>query len=137
MGAIGEAIVAYVQPLLNQTDGSMEQMNKAMAIGQACWNLAIMPEDTRDQAISEMRSTLRMDDDEFEVFRSSIIVPMILRHLEMFPQMHRRAPTAPLPSSPAPPARVSKERYPGTDPYAPCPCNSGKKYKFCCKTRAR
>ncbi len=115
----------------------MEQMNKAMAIGQLCWNLALLPEDRRDQAIGEMRTSLEMDDDEFDDFRRSIIVPMIRRHHEMFPQMHGRVSTAPLPSSPSLPARASKERYPGTEPYAPCPCKSGKKYKFCCKTRGR
>ena len=30
-------------------------------------------------------------------------------------------------SSPLPP--------PPRDPYDPCPCGSGKKYKFCCKTK--
>jgi hypothetical protein len=30
------------------------------------------------------------------------------------------------PSTPPPPPR---------DPYDPCPCGSGKKYKFCCKTK--
>ncbi|MCY2967008.1 MAG: SEC-C metal-binding domain-containing protein [Planctomycetota bacterium] len=32
---------------------------------------------------------------------------------------------------------ASTEKYPGTAPYAPCPCNSGKKYKFCCKIVSR
>ncbi|WP_083842894.1 SEC-C metal-binding domain-containing protein [Schlesneria paludicola] len=29
------------------------------------------------------------------------------------------------------------ETYPGTEPYAPCPCQSGRKYKFCCNSRRR
>jgi uncharacterized protein YecA (UPF0149 family) len=66
---------------------------------------------------------------------------MIQRHQEMFPRMHRRVPHDPSPSSPAAPAHPSKaapgERYPGTDRYAPCPCNSGEKYKFCCGARRR
>jgi hypothetical protein len=137
MGAMAEAIVAYAQPLFDQTDGSLEQMNKAMAIGQLCWNLAVSPEDKRDQTLREMRPTLGMDDDEFEAFRSSIIDPMIRRHQEMFPQMHGHDSTARVQTGPSLPARAKKERYPGTDPYAPCPCNSGKKYKFCCKTTGR
>ena len=56
MGAIAEAIVAYAQPLLDQTDGSVEQLNKAMTISQLCWNLALQPEDGRDQMLSEMRA---------------------------------------------------------------------------------
>ena len=40
MGAIAEAIAAYAQPLFDQTDGSIDKMNRAMAVAQMCWNLA-------------------------------------------------------------------------------------------------
>ena len=46
MGAIAEGFVAYAQPLLDQTDGSEEQLNKAFAISQLCYNLALLPEDS-------------------------------------------------------------------------------------------
>ena len=51
MGAIAEAFVAYAQPLLDQTDGSHEELNKAFAMSQLCYNLALLPEDRRDEAI--------------------------------------------------------------------------------------
>jgi hypothetical protein len=140
MGAIAEAIVAYAQPLLDQTDGSLEQMNKAMSISQVCWNLALLPEDGRDKLLSELRPTLHMDEDQFIDFRRSIIDPMIRRHHEMFPLLHQRRSTAASPSGPSPgaPSRaVSSEAYPGTEPYAPCPCQSGQKYKFCCRKKRR
>jgi len=144
MGAIAEAIVAYAQPLLDQTDGSEEQLNKAMTISQLCFNLALQPEDKRDQMLSEMRPALHMEDDEFNEFRRTIIDPMIRRHQEMFPLMHRRgsiaaSPSVLLPSDPSPQvhSRASREAYPGAEPYAPCPCNSGKKYKFCCRKKGR
>lgn len=135
MGAIGEAFAAYAKPLLDQTDGSEGQLNKAFAISQFCYNLALMPEGSRDQALSEMKLSLKMDDEEFGEFRRSIVVPMIRRHQEMFPQMHRRgspdlSQSDPSPSGPS--FRTRREVYPGTDRYAPCPCNSGRKYKFCC-----
>ena len=141
MGAIAEAFAAYAQPLLDQTDGSEGQLNKAFAISQLCYNLSLMPEDSRDGAISEMRLTLEMDDEEFDDFRRSIVVPMIRRHQEMFPQMHKRSPidfsqSGPSPGGPSfrtrPRTGSRAEAYPGTDRYAPCPCNSGRKYKFCC-----
>jgi hypothetical protein len=144
MGAIADAIVAYTQPLIDSTDGSMEQMNNAMALGQACWNLALLPEDQRDQVIGEMRSSLQMGEDEFNDFRRSVIDPMIQRHYEMFPQMHGRSSMQgqslrdPLPGAPsqtAPTRTRVGEAYPGTEPYAPCPCGSGKKYKFCCRAK--
>ncbi len=141
MGAIAEAFVAYAQPLLDQTDGSEGQLNKAFTISQLCYNLALMPEEHRDQTLDEMRPSLQMDDAEFDDFRRSIVLPMIRRHQEMFPQLHqRRSKNTPL-SGPALGGRgrtaASGEVYPGTDRYAPCPCNSGRKYKFCCGNKSR
>ena len=141
MGAIAEGFVAYAQPLLDQTDGSEEQLNKAFAIGQLCFNLALLPDDRRDTMLREMRPSLKMDDEEFAAFQRSIVVPMIRRHQEMFPQMHRRVSTDTSQSGPSlrahPRMAAPAEKYPGTDRYAPCPCNSGQKYKFCCGMRSR
>jgi uncharacterized protein YecA (UPF0149 family) len=141
MGAIAEALVAYAKPLVDQTDGSMEQLNKAFAISQLCFNLALSPEDSRIKTLSELQSRLEMDDEEFDEFRNSVIAPMIRRHEEMFPLMHQRVAASPLWSAPSPqaPPRVAAagEKYPGTDRYAPCPCNSGEKYKFCCGAKRR
>ena len=141
MGAIAEAFAAFAKPLLDQTDGSYEQLNKAFAISQLCYNLALLPEDDRSAAFTEMQQTLKMDEEEFDDFRRSVLVPMIQRHHEMFPLMHRRVPHAPSQSGPSLPAGPTKaapaEKYPGTDRYAPCPCNSGEKYKFCCGAQRR
>jgi hypothetical protein len=60
MGAIAEGFVAYAQPLLDQTDGSQEQLSKAFALSQLCYNLALLPEDQRDTTLSEMRPALKM-----------------------------------------------------------------------------
>lgn len=136
MGAIAEAIACYAQPLLDNTDGSAVQVDSAFALAQVCWNLALLPEEGRVNALGEMRTTLKMNDEEFAVFRRSILVPMIQRHQEMFPHMHRlgsREPSEGVPASqtrPTPPVRT--EKYPGTGRNAPCPCNSGRKYKLCC-----
>ena len=146
MGVMAEAFAAYAQPLLDQTDGSEEQLNKALAISQFCYNLGILPEDGRDRAMSDMKSSLGMDDEEFDDFEQSIIQPMIRRHQEMFPQMHggRRRDVSyvdPLPIGPPLGASQTKavrsDAHQDTRPYAPCPCNSGEKYKFCCGKRGR
>jgi uncharacterized protein YecA (UPF0149 family) len=137
MGAIADAFVAYAQPLLDQTDGSLEQMNKAFAISQLCYNIAISPEERREKMINELRPTLQMNDEEFDEFQLTIVIPMIRRHEEMFPQMHRlispslRQSTGPSLQIP-PRSTAPTEAYPGTNRYAPCPCQSGEKYKFCC-----
>lgn len=140
MGALAEAVVNYAQTLLDQTDGSEEQLNKAFAISQLCFNLALLPEDRQEETLSELRPSLEMGDEEFDSFRRTIVVPMIRRHKEMFPRMHQHGltggPQSGLSSS-AHPKITTPEKYPGTDRYAQCPCNSGRKYKFCCWARGR
>jgi uncharacterized protein YecA (UPF0149 family) len=141
MGAIAEGLVAYAQPLIDQTDGSHEQLSKAFALSQLCFNLSLLPDEEREAAISEMQSSLKMDDSEFDEFRRSILIPMIERHHQMFPLMHKRGSADPWQSAPTQQAQPRKsasgEKYPGTDRYAPCPCNSGEKYKFCCGAKRR
>lgn len=129
MGAIADGFAAYARPLLEETDGSMDSMNRAMTIAQMCWNLAIMPEDERETAIGEMKPALEMTDKEFADFRQNFILPMIHRHHKMFPGLHNRSQrTFNAVNVASPPTK----KYPGTDRYAPCPCGSGRKYKFCC-----
>jgi SEC-C motif len=141
MGAIAEALVAYAQPLIDQTDGSLQEVNKALGMSQLCYNLALLPDDSRESMLNEMRASLKMDDKEFDEFRRSFIAPMIQRHQVMFPRMHQRFAMDVSQSGPSPTAHTRTtaraEKYPGTDRYAPCPCNSGEKYKFCCGARGR
>ena len=126
MGVMAESMVAYAQPLLDETDGSHGQMNHAFSIAQMCWNLALLPETEQEKSLADMRPALKMDDAEFTHFRQSVLTPMILRHHEMFPNMPRLDSQTTAPSSPP------EKKYPGTGRNAPCPCNSGKKYKRCC-----
>ena len=141
MGAIAEGFASFARPLIDQTDGSPEQLNKAFAIAQLCYNLAILPEEKRDKSLSEMQHALAMDDEELESLRHSIVLPMIRRHEEMFPLMHQRVSTVACQNDPwqqmHPTMGDSLRKSTTTDRYAPCPCNSGKKYKFCCGKKPR
>ena len=132
MGDIADSIVSYAQPLFDQTDGSIDKMNRAMTIAQMCWNLALLPENQRDEAIDKLKPKLEMTDEEFTEFRQHVVLPMIERHHEMFPGMHMRSKqtcsTIGVVSSPA-------NIYPRTSRNAPCPCGSGRKYKLCCGVR--
>ncbi len=125
MGLMAESMAAYAQPLLDATDGSHEQMQNALSIAQMCWNLALLPETEQEESLAEMQPALKMDEAEFADFRHSVIAPMIERHYEMFPNMPRSDSqrAAPL---------TREAKYPKTGRNAPCPCNSGKKYKRCC-----
>jgi uncharacterized protein YecA (UPF0149 family) len=126
MGLMAESMVAYAQPLLDETDGSQEQMQNALSIAQMCWNLALLSGTEQEEMLASMRPALKMDDAEFAGFHQSVIMPMIERHHDMFPNMPRLA------SEPAPQPSSHEKKYPGTGRNAPCPCNSGKKYKRCC-----
>ncbi len=145
MGALAEAMVAYAQPLLDQTDGSHEELNKALSLSSLCYTLGQLPAANRDEALSRMRSSVEMSDEDFEEFKSSIVLPMIARYDAMFSKAvlnvrpiashDARSITLPAelsgraqPITIEPPAKKSEPL-----PYSLCPCNSGKKYKFCCK----
>jgi preprotein translocase subunit SecA len=130
---MADSMAAYAQPLIDETDGSLEQMQNAFSIAMMCWNLAVLPEIEQEESIAAMRPALKMDEAEFAAFRREVIAPMVVRHHEMFPNMPRlNSPsTAPFPRARTP--QVPRgEKYPGTGRNAPCPCNSGKKYKRCC-----
>ena len=139
MGAIADAIMAYAKPLIDETDGSLEELNKALAMSQLCWNLAIAPKETRQSVLDDMQNTMQMNDAEFEDFERSVLTPMIRRHEEMFPMLHGRQSLEPPhwePTiSPTPRVKTLKEIPSQPGRYDPCPCNSGKKYKFCCGRR--
>lgn len=127
MGIMAESMVAYAQPLFDETDGSNDQMKSAMSIAQICWNLALLSEKEQEMMLAEMRPAFNMDDDEFAGFRESVIEPMVLRHHDMFPNMPRldtKQDTTPAPRE--------EKKYSGTGRNDACPCNSGKKYKRCC-----
>ena len=132
MGAIAEAIAAYAQPLFDQTDGSIDKMNRAMTVAQMCWNFALLPEGQRDTAIDELKPTLEMTDGEFAEFRKQVVLPMIQRHHEMFPEMHVRSKQTFNRGSVVP---SPTKKYSGTGRNVPCPCGSGRKYKLCCGAR--
>jgi hypothetical protein len=132
VGAIAEAIAAYAQPLLDQTDGTIDKMNRAMTVAQMCWNLALLPEGQRETTIDELKPTLNMTDGEFTDFRQHVVLPMIRRHREMFPGMHARSKQT---SNMAGVMPSPTKKHPGTGRNAPCPCGSGRKYKQCCGGR--
>ena len=137
MGAIAEAMSRFAQPLIDATDGSPEELQRALSLSQLCWNLALTPEGKREQFLADMQPTLKMDDEEFREFKRHVVMPMIRRHQEMFPAMQRSGATDP--SHPvsghaiaSPTPRRPVKKYAGTGRNERCPCGSGKKYKVCC-----
>ncbi len=137
MGNIADAMSSFAQPLIDATDGSPEELQKALQLSQLCWNLAMTPEEMREEFLANMQPALNMDDGEFQEFKRTVVAPMIHRHQEMFPDMQRPGATNPshLASShaiPPPVRRRPVKKYAGTGRNERCPCGSGKKYKVCC-----
>ena len=125
MGGIGEALMAYAQPLLDATDGSSEQMQRAMSIAQVCWNIAVLPEEGQRDALEHILPALNISEDKLEDFCAKLLLPMIARHREMFPELHHmRSENVGL--------TKRNEKFSSTGRNEPCPCGSGKKYKKCC-----
>ena len=141
MGALADSFVAFAQPLIDATDGSIEQVNKAFEMAQLCYNLALLPEESREEMLMKLQTDLAMDDEAFGEVRRTIIEPMVRRHEDMFGRSHgwdsmipalRRDHSRPYARTMASPKTTAV-----IDRYAPCPCNSGKKYKFCCGLKRR
>ena len=137
MGAIADAMYRFAQPLIDATDGSPEQLQRALTLSQLCWNLAMTPEGKREEFLANMQPTLKMGDGEFQEFKRTVVTPMIRRHQEMFPAMQppgTKDSSHPVPSHAIPPPapRRPVKKYAGTGRNERCPCGSGKKYKVCC-----
>ena len=101
----GSALMQYAEPLMERTDGSIEQTQKALNLAMLCWNLALFPE-SRSEVEQEMMKSLGETSEWFDRFRQEVIEPMIRRHREMFPEMHRRA--AESHAGPESPVRVER-----------------------------
>ncbi len=89
-----DAMVAYAQPLLDATDGSEADLNRAMLLATLCWNAALTPDGERDAYFEEMRKPLGMSPEEFAALRRETIDPMMQRHHELFPELRDRAARA-------------------------------------------
>jgi hypothetical protein len=133
MGGFADAMSRFAQPLVDATDGSPEQLQRAFMLSSLCWNLAVTPQDSRDEFLANMRPALKMDDEAFQEFKRAVVNPMITRHQELFPGLHRPVSTmSPSEEIPRPAPRRPVKKYAGTGRNEPCPCGSGKKYKLCC-----
>jgi hypothetical protein len=88
MGAFGDSIAAYAQPLIDQAHGSPENMEKALSLAMLFWNLAILPDAEHDDFLADMKESLHLSDEEFRRFRRDLVDPMVRRHREMFPAMN-------------------------------------------------
>lgn len=137
MGAMADAMVEYCRPLIERTNGSHESVQSAINVGMTFWNLALLDESERKVGIQNLIDSLDLSAADARVFEEEVAVDMIQRHRDMFPGMHSSEYGLNgfgfANRSHAFAAHTKSDPYAGTAPYAPCPCRSGKKYKFCCR----
>ena len=86
-----QQFVDFAQPLLDSTDGSKTETQRALTLAQFLWNVAITrdPEE-REGMLEELLRELAPDT-EREAF-AAIAREMLQRHREMFPELHSGAP---------------------------------------------
>jgi hypothetical protein len=82
-----QQMVDYAQPLLDSTDGSLEETQRVLDLAMIFWNAALMDADARDATLGELADKYEGDlRDEFW----NMARMMIERHRAMFPEMRRR-----------------------------------------------
>jgi hypothetical protein len=54
MGGFADAMSRFAQPLIDASDGSPEDLERAFKLSQLCWNLAILPQDSREGFLTKM-----------------------------------------------------------------------------------
>ena len=88
MSGFADAMSRFAQPLIDASDGSQEDLERALKLSQLCWNLALLPQESREGFLSKMQQALGMDDEEFQDLKNGVVLPMIQRHEEMFSALH-------------------------------------------------
>lgn len=121
--------------LLDQMNGSMQHVNQALALTEFCYNLSLLTPPERCKVLRKMQLDTGMSDADLAEVRRDWIDPMV-QHCEdalLRGEFRGRLPEAVvyLPEMDHP-ADDHDRKLTTTDRYSPCPCNSGKKYKFCC-----
>ncbi|HYQ29877.1 MAG TPA: SEC-C domain-containing protein [Polyangiaceae bacterium] len=82
-GGWAQQMIEFVQPLLDKSDGSKEQVEKAVSFGMLCWNIAIMPRAERAVAIDAAEREIAKTDEDREAFRD-LVELMLARYEELF-----------------------------------------------------
>src|SRR5208337_1715332 len=81
-------MMAFIQPLLDRADGSEEKTRRAISLGSAFWNLAVLDTDAmREDGLVQMEQAF--PEDARADFRATAAI-MIERHRRMFPEIHAR-----------------------------------------------
>ena len=82
-------MMRFVQPLIEAAGDDKANVDRALTLGMAFWNLALCEGDRRNQMLAELLETITRDEQDAAAFRL-LASDMIERHRVMFPEMHRK-----------------------------------------------
>ena len=82
-----QQMVEFVRPLVDESDGSEEQLSNALNMGVLCWNIAVLPRTSRDRALRDAIDEFGATEKEREAFRE-VAELLIARHEQLFPELH-------------------------------------------------
>jgi hypothetical protein len=83
-----DQLMAFAAPLLDATDGSTDEVDKATAVASALWNLALLPKEQRETSLLATAQSLGGASDEARSEFLGLARLMIERHEDMFPELH-------------------------------------------------
>lgn len=78
----------FAAPLLEAAGDNHERTQHAMTLAMAFWNLALLAPDRRAEMLADLVDTIAEDERDENELRA-IAADMVVRHQEMFPEMHR------------------------------------------------
>jgi hypothetical protein len=88
-GGPAQQMMDFVEPLMEKARafGNLEVTNRVMSLGMMFWNMALLPEGERAEALQKAQETVCKTEEDRETLRQTASV-MITRHEQMFPWLH-------------------------------------------------
>ncbi|HEX7669249.1 MAG TPA: hypothetical protein VF395_06700, partial [Polyangiaceae bacterium] len=88
-GSPAQQMMDFVEPLMKgaRAFGNLEVTNRVMSLGMIFWNMALLAESDRAEALQKAEETVCKTEEDRETLRQTASV-MIARHQQMFPWLH-------------------------------------------------
>jgi hypothetical protein len=88
-GGPAQQMMDFVEPLMEKAraSGNLEVTNRVMSLGMMFWNMALLSDDDRAEALQKAQETVCKTEADRETLRQTASM-MIARHEKMFPWLH-------------------------------------------------
>lgn len=81
-------VMRFAAPLLEAAGNNDERTQRAMTLAMTFWNLALLAPGERAEMLADLVGRVAQDERDANDLRA-IAADMVVRHQEMFPEMHR------------------------------------------------